>query len=487
MRPSKKRRCKMEKFNEILAQINDLAWGIPMLCLIMGTGILLTIRMGGLQFRKLGLALRLMVKNEEGGEGEVSSFGALCTAMAATIGTGNIVGVAGAMVAGGPGALFWMFVAACLGMATKYAEGLLAVKYRTIDEKGVALGGPFLYIEKGMGKKWSWLAKLFAVFGIGAGLLGIGTMTQVNGIAAAVQNFFDPDKANIAFSIGETSYTWATVISAVVVTIAVALVVIGGIQRIASVTTIVVPFMAILYVGVCVSILIANISEIPAAVAAIFKSAFGLDAVAGGALGSLFIAMQKGVARGVFSNEAGLGSAPIAAAAAKTKEPVRQGLITMTGTFIDTIIVCMMTGLTILVTGSHVVAAETGIEGAEITANAFGDGLPWSQSTGAFILMLCLAFFAFTTILGWDYYSERCLAYLTKGNMSAQKVFKWLYVLAVLAGPFLTVSAVWTIAEILNGFMAIPNLIGLVALSGVVAAETKSFFNRLKEDPTLIK
>lgn len=477
----------MEKFNEILTQINDLAWGVPMLCLIMGTGILLTVRMGGLQFRKLGLALRLMVKNEEGGEGEVSSFGALCTAMAATIGTGNIVGVAGAMVAGGPGALFWMFVAACLGMATKYAEGLLAVKYRNIDENGVALGGPFLYIEKGMGKKWSWLAKLFAVFGIGAGLLGIGTMTQVNGIAAAVQNYFDPDKANIAFSIGETQYTWATVISAVVVTIAVALVVIGGIQRIASVTTIVVPFMAILYVGVCVAILISNISQIPAAFAAIFRSAFGLDAVAGGAMGALFIAMQKGVARGVFSNEAGLGSAPIAAAAARTKEPVRQGLITMTGTFVDTIIVCMMTGLTILVTNSHAAAADKGIEGAEITANAFGQGLPWSQSTGSFVLMLCLAFFAFTTILGWDYYSERCLAYLTKGNMTAQKTFKWLYVLAVLAGPFLTVSAVWTIAEILNGFMAIPNLIGLLALSGVVAAETKSFFNRLKDDPTLIK
>ena len=477
----------MEKFNEILTQINDVAWGVPMLCLIMGTGILLTVRMGGLQFRKLGLALRLMVKNEEEGEGEVSSFGALCTALAATIGTGNIVGVAGAMVAGGPGALFWMFVAACLGMATKYAEGLLAVKYRTIDDKGVALGGPFLYIEKGMGPRWRWLAKLFAVFGIGAGLLGIGTMTQVNGIAAAVQNYFDPEKANIAFSIGDTSYTWSTVIAAIVVTVAVALVVIGGIQRIAGVTTIIVPFMAILYVGVCVAILVSNASRIPDAFVSIFRSAFGFDAVAGGAMGALFIAMQKGVARGVFSNEAGLGSAPIAAAAAKTKEPVRQGMITMTGTYIDTIIVCMMTGLTILVTDSLGMAAEKDLEGAEITANAFGEGLPWSQSAGSFVLMLCLAFFAFTTILGWDYYSERCLAYLTKGNMTAQKTFKWLYVLAVLAGPFLTVSAVWTIAEIMNGFMAIPNLIGLLALSGVVAAETKSFFRRLKENPSLIK
>lgn len=477
----------MDKFNEILGQINDLAWGVPMLCLIMGTGILLTVRMGGLQFRKLGLALRLMFKNEESGEGEVSSFGALCTAMAATVGTGNIVGVAGAMMVGGPGALFWMFVAACLGMATKYAEGLLAIKYRNIDENGVALGGPFLYIEKGMGKKWSWLAKLFAIFGIGAGLLGIGTMTQVNGIAAAVQNYFDPQKANIAFSMGENSYTWSTVIAAVVVTVAVALVVIGGIQRIAGVTTIVVPFMAVLYVGVCVAILISNVSEIPGAIVSIFRSAFGLDAAAGGMLGALFMAMQKGVARGVFSNEAGLGSAPIAAAAARTKEPVRQGLITMTGTFMDTIIICMMTGLTILVTNADAAAAEQGMEGAEITAYAFGQGLPWGQNVGSFILMLCLAFFAFTTILGWDYYSERCLAYLTGGSLSVQKAFKWLYVLAVLAGPFLTVSAVWTIAEILNGFMAIPNLIALLALNGVVAAETKSFFTRLKDDPTLIK
>ena len=477
----------MDKFNEILGQINDLAWGVPMLCLIMGTGIILTVRLGGLQFRKLGLALKLMVKSEEGGEGEVSSFGALCTAMAATIGTGNIVGVAGAMMVGGPGALFWMFIAACLGMATKYAEGLLAVKYRTIDSKGVALGGPFLYIEKGMGPKWKWLAKLFEFFVIGAGLLVLGTMTQVNGITAAVQNYFDPEKANVLFSIGENDYTWSTVIAAVVVTVAVALVVIGGIQRIASVTTIVVPFMAIMYVVVCVAILISNISAIPDAVASIFRSAFGLDAAAGGMLGALFVAMQKGVARGVFSNEAGLGSAPIAAAAARTKEPVRQGLITMTGTFMDTIIICMMTGLTILVTNSHVTAAAKGMEGAEITANAFGEGLPWSQSVGSFILMLCLAFFAFTTILGWDYYSERCLAYLTKGNMTAQKVFKWLYVLAVLIGPFLTVTAVWTIAEILNGFMAIPNLIGLLALSGVVAAETRSFFARLKDDPKLVK
>ena len=468
---------------QLLKDIDDVVWGVPMLILIMGTGILLTIRLGVLQFRKLGLALRYMVKNEDGGTGEVSSFGALCTAMAATVGTGNIVGVAGAVAAGGPGALFWMFVAACFGMATKYAEGLLAVKYRSIDKDGHVLGGPFYYIEKGVGEKWKWLpswkwlAKIFAIFGIGAGLLGIGTITQVNGVATAVENFFDPTQSNIAFTIGENSYTWAVAITAVVVSVVTALVVIGGIKRIASVTTIIVPFMAILYVVVCVAILVLNITKLPAIIVEIVESAFGLRAAAGGALGALFIAMQKGVARGVFSNEAGLGSAPIAAAAAKTNEPVRQGLVSMTGTFIDTIIICMMTGFAILATGAH----TTGAEGAAMTAFAFGEGLPWSAQVGSFVLMLCLAFFAFTTILGWDYYSERCLEYLSNRNMTVVKCYRWLYIFAVLIGPFLTFEAVWTIADIFNGLMAIPNLIALVALSGVVAYETKSYFNRLSE------
>ncbi|MCI8608238.1 MAG: alanine:cation symporter family protein [Firmicutes bacterium] len=465
-------------FMDVLKWLDDVAWGIPMLCLIMGTGILLTIRLGGLQFRRLGLALKYMVKNEEGGVGEVTSFGALCTALSATVGTGNIVGVASAILAGGPGALFWMFIAACLGMATKYSEGLLAIKYRTIDETGHVLGGPFYYIERGMGKNWSWLAKIFAVFGVGAGLLGIGTITQVNGVAEAVKNFADPNNVNIAFSIGKNSYSWAVVITAIVVALATALVVIGGIKRIANVSTIVVPFMIILYVVISIAILIFNMKEIPAAIVSIFEGAFGMRAAAGGVMGAIFIAMQKGVARGVFSNEAGLGSAPIAAAAAQTKEPVRQGLVSMTGTFLDTIVVCMMTGLSILVTGSHEVE---GLEGASVTANAFGEGLPWGNQVGSFILMICLAFFAFTTILGWDYYSERCLEYLIGGRKKAILAgYRWLYIVAVLIGPFLTVEAVWTIADIFNGFMAIPNLIALVALSGVVASETKSYFKRLE-------
>ncbi|MGN0727582.1 MAG: alanine/glycine:cation symporter family protein [Anaerovoracaceae bacterium] len=466
---------------DFLTKLDDIAWGIPMLCLIMGGGLLLTIRLKGMQFKRLGLALKYMLKNEEDGEGEVTSFGALCTALSATVGTGNIVGVATAILVGGPGALFWMFVAACIGMATKYAEGLLSIKYRVIDKDGHVLGGPFYYIERGMGKKWTWLAKLFAIFGCLAGLMGIGTITQVNGVASAVETFVDPQEQHIALTIGGMDYTWATVVTAVVVAVAVALVIIGGIKRISKVSETIVPFMIVIYIVITLAILIFNIKELPAAFVSVIKGAFGLDAAAGGVLGAIFIAMQKGVARGVFSNEAGLGSAPIAAAAAKTNEPVRQGLVTMTGTFIDTIIVCMMTGFSILVTGANNVE---GLEGAAVTAQAFGAGLPWAQQVGAFFLMLCLALFAFTTILGWDYYAERCLEYLLGGkkNSVVLTMFRWLYILAVLIGPFLTVSAVWTIADIFNGFMAIPNLIALIVLSGIVVKETKAYFDKLGKD-----
>lgn len=468
----------MESFTLFLEKVDGIVWGVPLIILIMGTGIYLTIRLGVLQFRKLGKALKYMVHNESDGIGEVTSFGALCTAMAATIGTGNIVGVATAVVAGGPGALFWMVLAACFGMATKYSEGVLAVKFREDKGNGRFLGGPFYYIEKGMGKNWKWLAKLFAIFGVGAGLLGIGTITQVNGIASATQGFFDPDSQHLV-SIFGAEYSIVTVITAIVVAVLTALVVIGGLKRIASVTTVVVPFMAIAYVAICVVILLYNIKSIPEAVVTVVQSAFGLRAMAGGALGALLLAMQKGVARGIFSNEAGLGSAPIAAAAAQTKEPVRQGLVSMTGTFFDTVIICTMTGLTIMVSGAYDVALAEGLEGVQVTSVAFGDGLPWARSVGSAILMVALAFFAFTTILGWDYYSERCLEYLSGGRMTAVKVYRWLYILAVLIGPFLTVSAVWTIADIFNGLMAIPNLIALLALSGVIVAETKSYFDRL--------
>lgn len=466
-----------EAINNCLQTIDDLVWGVPLMVLIIAGGILLTVRLGLLQIRRLPLALKWMVKNEEDGEGEVTSFGALCTALSATIGTGNIVGVATAVCAGGPGALFWMIVAAFFGMATKYSEGLLAVKYRVVDKDNHTLGGPFYYIEQGMGQKWKWMAKVFAFFGVCVGLFGIGTFSQVNGISSAVQNFFDPNEVHTVEIPGLGTYSWTVVVASLILAFCVALVLIGGIKRIANVSQIVVPFMAILYVGFCLILILCNITKIPDAVVTIVKGAFNPQAVTGGVVGSMLIAMQKGVARGIFSNEAGLGSAPIAAAAAKTKEPVRQGLVSMTGTFIDTIVICTMTGLAIVMTGAWQVE---GLEGVEVTTYAFQNGLPFQSQVSAFVLMICLVFFAFTTILGWDYYSERCLEYLTNGNMKKVKIYRWIYIFAVFIGPYMTVSAVWTIADIFNGLMALPNMIALFALSGVVAKETKDFFAQKK-------
>ena len=418
-------------FTEILEKIDSYVWGIPLIVLIIVTGIILSCRTHFLQIFHLGKALKFMVKNEENGEGEVTSFGALCTALSATIGTGNIVGVATAITAGGPGALFWMIVAAFFGMATKYSEGFLAIKYRTVDENNHVLGGPFYYIERGMGKKWRWLAKIFAFFGVCVGL-----------------------------------------------------VIIGGISRISKVSQVVVPFMAIAYVLFAVILILCNIPQIPNAVVTVIKGAFGFGdgaqavrAAAGGVLGAMLAAMQNGVARGIFSNESGLGSAPIAAAAAQTNDTVRQGLITMTGTFIDTIIICTMTGISIVLTGAYL---QPGLEGVNITSYAFQNGLPFPHIVSSTVLTLCLIFFAFTTILGWDYYSERCLEYLSNKNLKAVKVFRWIYILAVFIGPYMTISAVWTIADIFNGLMAIPNVIALIALSGVIAKETNEYF-RLKK------
>ena len=442
-------------FGEILKQIDGFVWGVPLIVLIILTGIYLTIRVRGLQVRHLGKALKFMVKNEEGGEGEVTSFGALCTALSATIGTGNIVGVATALAAGGPGALFWMIVAAFFGMATKYTEGFLAIKYRTIDEEGHVLGGPFYYIENGMGKKWKWLAKIFAFFGVCVGLMGIGTFTQVNGIASAVTNFFDPNTSWAIHLFGR-DISWVVVIAGLIVTVCTALVIIGGIKRIANVSQVVVPFMAVLYVVFAVLLLLCNVTKIPDAIVQIVQGAFGygdgiqgIRAVAGGVLGAMM------------------------AAAAKTKDTVRQGLVSMTGTFIDTIVICTMTGLAIVIAGSW---ANPDLKGVAITTEAFQSGLPFPSVVSSFVLMICLAFFAFTTILGWDYYSERCLEYLSNRNKTVVKVYRWIYVLAVFIGPYLTVAAVWTIADIFNGLMAIPNVIALIALSGVVAKETRDYF-----------
>ena len=471
-------------FDSILEKIDNIVWGLPTIILILATGILLTVRLKGVQFSKLGRGFKTLFSKPEGGKGEVSPFAALCTALSATIGTGNIVGVATAIASGGPGALFWMWLAALLGTATKYTECMLAVKYREHASDGHVLGGPFYTIEKGMGKNWKWLAVLFAIFGVCVGLFGIGTFTQINGITSAVNNAVDPANSHIAFTLFGNSYTWATVISGIVITFAVALVIIGGLKRISKVAEKIVPAMAVIYVFLGLTVIIMNATRIPAAFAVIFKNAFGWQAAVGGAAGWAFKqitdSMQKGVARGIFSNEAGLGSAPIAASAAQVDEPVQQGIVSMLGTFIDTIIICTMTGLSIVIafyTGADAAGAGE-LKGIALTSAAFSKVLGGDGRSVQFLLMLCLVFFAFTTILGWDYYSERCLEYLSKGNMTVVKVFRWLYIVAVFIGPYFTISQVWTIADITNGLMAIPNCVSLIVLSGVAAKETKDYFER---------
>ncbi len=476
----------METLNSILDAIDGYVWGVPLIVIILFVGILLTIRLGCLQVMNLHNALRFMAHSEKDGAGEVSSFGALCTALAATIGTGNIVGVATAIGTGGPGALFWMEVAAFLGMATKYAEGLLAVKYRTVDKDGKVLGGPFYYIETGIKERFGWnmkwLAVIFAIFGMCAGLLGIGTITQVNGITSAMARL-TPNAAEFV-NIGGNSVSVTTAIAGLLVTIFAATVIIGGLKRIAKVSMYIVPIMAIIYIIACILLLLLNFSHISSAIETIVKAAFNPSAVTGGVVGSIFIAMQKGIARGIFSNEAGLGSAPIAAAAAKTKEPVRQGLVCMTGTFFDTIIICTMTGLAIVVSGAW--DPKLGLEGVNITMEAFSRGLaiiPGGALIAPYFLATALVFFAFTTILGWAYYSEKCLQYLLgRRDKKAILTYRWLYIFAIFIGPYLTVSAVWTSADIFNGLMAFPNLIALILLSGIVANETKTFLAKFKGD-----
>ena len=475
----------METLNSILDSIDGYVWGVPLIVIILFVGILLTIRLGCLQVMNLHNALRFMLHSEKDGTGEVSSFGALCTALAATIGTGNIVGVATAIGTGGPGALFWMEVAAFLGMATKYAEGLLAVKYRKTDKDGKVLGGPFYYIETGIKERYGWnmkwLAVMFAIFGIGAGLFGIGTITQVNGITSAMARL--TPNASEFINIGGNSVSITTAITGLLVTAFSATVIIGGLKRIAKVSMYIVPIMAIVYIVTCLLLLLLNCSHITSAIETIVRAAFNPSAVTGGVVGSIFIAMQKGIARGIFSNEAGLGSAPIAAAAAKTKEPVRQGLVCMTGTFFDTIIICTMTGLAIVVSGAW--DPKLGLEGVNITMEAFSRGLsiiPSGATIAPYFLATALVFFAFTTILGWAYYSEKCLQYLMGGkNAKAILVYRWLYIFAIFIGPYLTVSAVWTSADIFNGLMAFPNLVALILLSGIVTKETKTFLAKLKK------
>lgn len=478
-------------FTDLVNTIDGWVWGWPLIIVIIAVGLYLTVRTRCIQVRHLGDALRYSVVNEADGKGEVTSFGALCTALSATIGTGNIVGVATAIVAGGPGALLWMLIAAFFGMATKYAEGFLAVKYREEPTPGHFLGGPFCYIEKGLKRKWRWMAKLFAFFGMCAGLLGIGTMVQIHGIYETAQTFFDSDYHGVVFTYGLNPstgepymITWTMLIVSTVITALTALVIIGGVRRIAKVSEIIVPFMAGVYVFFVLVILFTHLGEIPSALRLIVTSAFNTSAV-GGAISGLLLktVIQKGIGRGIFSNEAGMGSAPIAAASAMTNEPVRQGLVTMVGTFIDTIVICTMTGLSIVITGAWDPGVTgAALDGSQVTNYAWRVGLPFDSRLSSFMLMLCLIFFAFTTIIGWNYYAERCLEYLTNGSALALIIFRWVYIAAVFLGSYLTLGAVWGIADIFNGLMAFPNLIALLLMSGIIAKDTKEYFERIRPD-----
>lgn len=458
----------------MLEKIGAAVWGWPTMLLFVGVGVLFTVRLRGLQITRLGRALRSIFK-EEGKGGGISSYAALCTSLAATIGTGNIVGVATAMCAGGPGALFWMLVAALFGMATQYAEGFLSVKYR-IRQGDHWLGGPFLYIERGLGKNWKWLAVLFAAIGVTVGLLGVGTVTQVHSITSAVENFFDQERTHIAFSLFGRQYSWAAVISGAVVAVAAGLVLLGGVKRIANVCEMLVPLMSLTYVLFSCILLIRCADRILPAFRLIVRSAFAPRAALGAAAGiTLKNALRMGIGRGVYTNEAGLGTTPIAAAAARSGDPFRQGLVTMTGTFIDTIVICTITGLCLTVTGAW---NQNALAGVQITDYAWRTALPWSQSLSSFCLMTCLAFFGFSTIVGWSFYAEQCLNYLSGGKVKAVRFYRMFYVLAVAAGPYLTVSAAWEMADILNALMALPNLTALLLLQGNVIRDTRAHMQK---------
>ncbi len=443
----------MTQFEDFLGQVSGWVWGPWLLVLLVGTGIFLTFRLSFLQFSLLPYSLKLAFskKQDKKSEGDISHFQALMTALAATIGTGNIAGVATAVFIGGPGAVLWMWLSALFGMATKYAEAILAVKYRVKNKNGEMSGGPMYYLDKGLNAKW--LGVLFAFFGAFAAF-GIGNMVQSNSVADAVQTTFNVPG-------------WVTGLILMVLT---GLVILGGIKSIGRVVAYLVPFMALFYVVGGLVILFMNLDLVPGAVGLIFSDAFTGEAVAGGALGAV---IRWGVARGVFSNEAGLGSAPIAAAAAKTDYPARQALVSMTQVFIDTIVVCSITGITLVMGDMY----QGDLNGAALTTETFRSFL---GAPGAFIVTIGIILFAYSTVLGWSYYGEKCFSYLFGDN--SVKYYRLLFVLAVFVGTIVSLNVVWALADIFNGLMALPNLIGLLGLSGVVVAETKRFLAVKKQE-----
>ncbi|WP_435099703.1 alanine/glycine:cation symporter family protein [Arhodomonas sp. AD133] len=451
----------MEFITSAIEWINGVVWGPLMLVLILGTGLYLQLRLKIMPIRKIGYGFRMMWAGRLSREkGDISPFQALMTAMSATIGTGNIAGVATAVFLGGPGALFWMWITALVGMATKYAEAVCAVKYREVDENGHYVGGPMYYIKNGLSSKWHWLGTLFAIFGAVAAF-GIGNTVQANSVADVFQSNFDV----------------APWISGLVLAVLVALVLIGGIKRIGTVAGMLVPVMAIAYLSSGLVILAANVSAIGGAFALVFQHAFTPISATGGFAGaSIWLAMRFGVARGVFSNEAGLGSAPIAHAAAKTNSPVRQGVIGMLGTFLDTIVVCTITGLVIIISGEW----SSGETGASLSAAAFGSALP---GFGNYVVTLGLAVFAFTTLLSWSFYGEKCFEYLF--GVKGIAFYRLLFILAIPVGAALQeyLGFVWKVADTLNALMAVPNLVALLLLSPVIARLTREFFSGTSDEP----
>jgi len=467
---------------DFFQKTRDLVWGVPLIILLVGTGIFLTIRLRGLQFRGLwhSLYLALIKRKEEGtAEGDITHFQALMTALAATVGTGNIVGVTTAITAGGPGALFWMWVTGLFGMATKYSEAVLAVKYRETDEFGTMSGGPMYYISKGLG--WKWLGTLFAIFAAIAAF-GIGNMVQSNSVADAVEETFRTQPllndaciyltSIFHLSSVENIFNIIPWVTGLILAIATALVILGGIKSIGRVTGLLVPIMIVFYMGAAILIMIINYKTIPATFGMVFKYAFTPHAYVGGTLGYLIrLTISNGVSKGVFSNESGLGSAPIAAAAAQTKNPVNQALVSMTQTFIDTIVVCSLTGFVIISSGLW---DKKLYEGAKLATHAFNQGL--SGNSGGIIVAIGLILFAYSTMLGWSYYGEKSLEYLFSEKWV--KPYRIVFCLLVFVGAVIKLKLVWTIAEVFNGFMALPNLIGLLALSGVIVSETNKYFYR---------
>jgi AGCS family alanine or glycine:cation symporter len=446
----------MQTLNDLISTINGIVWGPLMLILILGTGLYLMYGLSFMPLRRIPYSFKLLWQGrQKKGEGDIAPFNALMTSLSATIGTGNIAGVATAIFLGGPGALFWMWCTALVGMATKYAEAVLAVKYREVDSKGLHIGGPMFYIKNGLKSHWSWLGTAFAVFGALAGF-GIGNTIQANSVA---------DVVNTTFAVPH-------MVTGLVMAVLAALVLVGGIKRIGNVAGKLVPLMAIAYVFAGLFILILNIDAIPAAFSLIFTHAFTPIAATGGFAGAaVWAAIRFGVARGIFSNEAGLGSAPIAHAAASTNNPVQQGNIAMLGTFIDTIIICSITGLVIITTG----AWSQGETGASLSSLAFETALP---GVGSYIVTIGLSIFAFTTILGWSFYSEKCVEYLL--GESAITPFRVLWIIAVPIGDTANLDFMWLVADTLNALMAIPNLIALILLSPVVFKLTRDHFKSVK-------